>query len=126
MSSTNTEINLGLQASKLFPPLAVNTSTTGGILDASGIHGLLMCEIVEGNIGAASVVMEGSFDQVNWYVVGYQLVSNVQTPARAVAGFSVVQNTKQVLQILDYYPYLRARPNTNSGSLTVRYYVTGI
>jgi hypothetical protein len=82
----------------------------------------LYLEVIENNVGTATLNLEGSFDASHWYVVGYELVDNTASPARAVTALSVTQNTAHVYQLLDLYPLLRTRPSVNSGSLTVGLY----
>jgi len=90
---------------------------------ADGYNGAISIEIVENNVGAATVQIEGSFDGVNWYGVGYQRIDGQATLTRAAGAFAVVQNNKYVLQVLDSYPLMRVRPSANAGSLTVHVYM---
>ena len=94
--------------------------------NVDGINGSLMLQIVEANVGAATVQVEGSYDSTYWFNVGYYVIVSADaaqaTLTRAVAGLAVAQNGVYVLQLLDAYPLLRARPSTNAGSLTAGLY----
>jgi hypothetical protein len=94
-----------------------------------GVNGGLYWEIYENNVAAGgSVIIEGSFDSVNWYALGfYPIVSagTTQTaPGRTSGTQAIAQNSRYVWQVLDAYPYNRARvtANASSASLTAKIY----
>lgn len=108
---------------------ALQTAQTGnanGVALASDGYKTLFLEVAEANVGTATLNLEGSYDGTNWYAVGYQRVDAQASPARAVTGFSVTQNGRFVLQVLDQYPNFRARTSGNSGSVTVKAYALPI
>ena len=86
-----------------------------------------MIHILEGNVGAATVQIEGMALGGTWVSIGYLvIVSNGATQtgalARVAGGLAVAQNGLYVLQLLDAYPLVRTRPSANAGSLTASLY----
>ena len=84
-------------------------------------------EIAETNGGTATVTLEGSFDGTNWYAAGYQQTNGTATLTRAATGISVTANSRNVYQVLDPYPQLRARISSIAGSanITAKLYSVG-
>ena len=131
----------GAQASNFFSAFTgtqVPASTVGpAFINTSGLNGAIMFELIENNIaGSGQITLEGSFQNTAgltgssalWYPLGYYtIVSNGTTSdtlTRAHAAITLTQNGRYVLQVLDAYPYMRARVNSNgsSASLTVNVY----
>jgi hypothetical protein len=84
-----------------------------------------MAEVVESLGGTATLNIEGSFDATfaNAYLVGYQPVNGQVTLTRAAAALAVTANSKAVYQILDAYPFIRARiSGIASAAIAVRLY----
>ena len=86
-------------------------------------------ELVENNVaGGATITIQGSFDNTNFYPVMYiarvtaGTTSNTNTLVAAT--FAVSQNSRNVLVIQDYYPYMKAlvTANASNASLTAKYY----
>lgn len=108
-------------------PLFINTG---------GMNGAIMFEIVENNVaGSSSVIIEGSFQNAVttagsglWYPLGYYVIVSAGTTgtslSRAQGTLAISQNSRYVLQVLDAYPYMRARctANGSSASLSINVY----
>lgn len=110
----------------------ITGSPTGNVKpywNADGVK-TLMLQIVEGNVGTATVNVEGSYDSAHWWAIGYYTIVSAgvaqATLTRAVAALAVAQNSSYVLQLLDVYPLIRARPSANTGSLTAGLYALPI
>lgn len=105
---------------------AATAAVNGAISESGGWLGSIIAEIVESNGGTstANINFEGSLDPTfaTAYAVGYQRVDATPTLARATATVAVTASLKQVFQILDPYPYLRARLSSpaNGAIVTVR------
>lgn len=80
--------------------------------------------VIEGNVGTATLTPQGSFDNVNWFGL-YASVTAAATRTFA-ATLSVTQNSKTYLILQDVAPFIRAVTSSNSGSVTVGVYATGI
>jgi hypothetical protein len=106
-------------------------------LNTSGMNGAIMFEIVENNVaGSASVIIEGSFQNTAgltassalWYALGYYVIVSAGTTqttlTRSQGTLAISQNSRYVLQVLDAYPYMRARctANGSSASLSINVY----
>jgi hypothetical protein len=109
-------------------------TTTSGVNSAApyvvtdGYVGKIICYIVEGNVGTATISVEGSFDNVLWFAVRYLAVvanGTVATGAltAVIAAISQTQNKANVLEITDAYPLMRVRPSTNAGSISAGFYL---
>ena len=86
-----------------------------------GYKGCLIVELQKTGTGTTTVIFEGSFDQVTWYSLGYQQTDAVAAPARAVAAVALGAGAvNHVYQILDDYPYLRARLSGTAGAISVQ------
>src|SRR3954447_26982131 len=68
---------------------AATADGAGSTALTDGYNGVCNLELRKTGAGTTTVVVEGSFDTTNWYVVGYQQVDNTLTPARAVAAISL-------------------------------------
>jgi hypothetical protein len=116
----------------------IPSATVGAqFLNTSGMNGAIMFEIVENNVaGSSSVIIEGSFQNTAgltassalWYPLGYYVIVSAGTTGttltRSQGTLAISQNSRYVLQVLDAYPYMRARVTANgsSASLTVNVY----
>lgn len=118
--------------------------TTAGYLVTDGLNGALYWDLWENNVAAGgAVIIEGApfltvpsgalagaagSTTTQWVPVGYYaIVTNgtaSATLARAVTAVTLTQNTLTRLQVLDAYPYMRARvtANASSASLSARLY----
>ena len=102
---------------------AATANGNGDPAETSGVNGAVQVEVVEANTGTVTLNLEGSFDGLNWYAVGYYQIDNTATLTRIVAPIAVAQNSKHVYQVLDPYPQVRARLSSISGAtVTVRAY----
>jgi hypothetical protein len=80
--------------------------------------------VIENNVGTATLTPQGSFDNVNWFALwAAPTGANGRTFA---ATLSVTQNSKTYLVLQDGAPFIRAVTSSNSGSVTVGVYATGI
>jgi hypothetical protein len=113
-----------LQGSSYGTP--ANANGNGNLGEVSGVTGAIMAEVVESAGGTATLNLEGSMDATfaNAYLLGYQAVNGQSALARAAAALSVTANLKAVYQILDPYPFIRARISAIAGSalIVVRLY----
>lgn len=106
-------------------------------VNTGGMNGAIMFEIIENNVaGGASLILEGSFQNtlgltassVLWYPLGYYVVVSAGTTGttltRAQGTLAIAQNSRYVVQVLDAYPYMRARltANASSASITLNAY----
>jgi hypothetical protein len=93
----------------------------GVIGETSGITGTIMMEVVENGGGTATLNIEGAMDQTftNNYIVGYQRVDGQAALTRAAAALSVTAALKGVYQILDPYPFIRARISAIAGGAAI-------
>lgn len=106
-------------------------------LSVGGINGAIMFEIIENNVASgASLIIEGSFQNTAgltgsnaaWYALGfYPIVTagTTQTTLTRTQGTqAITTNTRYVWQVLDAYPYVRARltANASNASISVNVY----
>lgn len=103
---------------------AATANGNGTQADCAGVLSAQQVEITETAGGSATVALQGSFDSLNWYAIGYQQVDNQATVTRAVANLAVTANSKHVYQLLDPYPQTRAVISAiaGGGSVNVRLY----
>jgi hypothetical protein len=94
-------------------------AANGTQISTDGFNGALQMEVVESGGGTCTLTIEGSFDGLNWYAVGYQQIDATASLARAVTGISVTANSKHVYQLLDPYPQTRARTSSPAGGVNV-------
>lgn len=97
----------------------------GQISPTDGYNGALVCELNNSGTGTTNLNLEGSFDRVTWYALGYQQVDAVAIPQRAASAIAVSASPfAHVYVLLDTYPWVRARMAGSAGavSLTVRLY----
>ncbi|MCA1592216.1 MAG: hypothetical protein LC754_06115 [Acidobacteria bacterium] len=102
--------------------LASNVTTTGlqPPVHAPGENGVEEVEVVA--VGAATgqaVTFQfmGSFDNVNFYVMGYRELDNQASPMRSVSPITLTPgagNIRAVYGFLDNYPYLRINVTANT------------
>ena|ERR1035437_3605214 len=109
------------------PTTASGVNSAAPYVVTDGIDGAIMLYVVENNVGAATLNIEGSFDNVNWAAIGYYtIVSNGTAEAtltRSVSTFAQTQNHFSVFQILDAFPLMRVRPSANTGSINAGFYL---
>lgn len=98
---------------------SATTNGNGVAQDILGYNGALQVEILETTGGTATVALQGSNDESNWYAVGYQQVDGVTSPTRSVAAISVTANSAHVYQVLDPYCSLRAVISGIAGGATI-------
>jgi hypothetical protein len=82
-------------------------------------------EVVESAGGTATVNLEGAMDNTfaHAYLLGYQPINGQATLTRAAVALAVTANLAAVYQILDPYPFLRARISAmNSAGVAIRLY----
>ena len=106
-------------------------------LNTGGVNGAIMFEIVEGNVaGGASLIIEGSFQNsagltassALWYPLGFYPIVTAGTTqttlTRTQGTIAISQNSRYVWQVLDAYPYVRARltANASAASISVNVY----
>lgn len=88
---------------------AATANGNGQSHDLAGLAGPLIVQIDNTDAaGSGTVLLQGSFDNVNWFALGYQQIDSIAAPSRAVVAFSVAAATHHVYQVLDHYPILRA------------------
>ncbi len=108
----------------------------GVLIETDGWNGAIMIEVVEISGGTATLTLQGTYDRIgtaagagsNWYNVGYQRVDGQNTVTRSAAAISVTATSKQVFQVLDLYPVMRAVISAiaGSGSIVVRAYLVPV
>jgi hypothetical protein len=88
----------------------------GTAAQVSGLNGFQAVQIDNSDAaGTAAITIQGSFDGVNWFAIGYQQVDGVAAPSRAVTGIAVAANSHHVYQLLDYYPQVRCVQSASAG-----------
>jgi hypothetical protein len=98
---------------------AATSNGNGTVATVDGYNGAQQVEVAETAGGTCTLAIQGSFDNTNFYAVGYQQVDNTTTPARSVGNISVAASTRHVYQILDPYKYLRTVISAIAGGGTV-------
>jgi hypothetical protein len=98
---------------------AATGNVNGTVATVPGYSGPQTIEVNETAGGTCTLSIEGSFDGVNWYAVGYFQVDNILAPARAVAAISVAASSKHVYSLLDNYSQIRARISAVAGGCTL-------
>ncbi len=98
--------------------IGVGTPTTG--ISVDGYNGAQMVEVTAvGTVAAqaASFRFEGSYDNVNFYIIGMQEVDGVAAPTRVAAAATTTPGngtTRTVWQLLDPYKYVRVNITANT------------
>ena len=87
--------------------------------EADGVEGAIQLEVQETGGGTANLALQGSFDGITWYAVGYYQVSGNANLVRSVATITVTASLKSVYQVLDPYLYLRAVQSGTAGGAIV-------
>lgn len=105
--------------------------TNSAFFVTDGLNGVIMVEIVENNVaGGASLIMEGSMDNANWYAMGFYPVVTAGTTqttlTRSQGTQAISQNSRYVWQVADAYPYLRARLTANASSASLNLTIYGM
>jgi hypothetical protein len=108
-----------LEDQLMFSNIMQNTSSANGngqAAQVSGLNGFQAVQIDNSDAaGTATIAIQGSFDGVNWFAVGYQQVDNIAAPARSVSGIAVTAASHHVYQLLDYYPQVRCVQSAPAG-----------
>jgi len=97
----------------------------GTTVNTSGLNGAQMVQIDQTGTGSCTVNLQGSYDGVNFFNIGYYQVDGVAAIARAVAALSITAGPfHHAYQLLDYYPQVRAPISATAGTLacTVKLY----
>jgi hypothetical protein len=106
----------------LLVPLQVNqtAAANGSTADCSGAARALV-EVRETAGGTATVTLEGGFDGGfnPAYAIGFQQVSGQAAPTRSVTPIAVTANGSGAYQLLDLYPFLRARVSSPAGGASI-------
>ena len=106
---------------------------TAGYLSTDGYNGAIYWDLWENNVaGSGAIIIEGtdlltvkaaSYSGALWVPVGYYaIVANGTTGtslSRAATAVTLTQNTLTRLQMLDAYPYMRARVTSNASSASL-------
>ena len=122
--------------------------TSVGYLLTDGINGAIYWDLFENNVAAGGAIivegadilpaavpsgaLQGAAGSANtvWVPVGYYTIIAAgvaqATLTRAVTAVTLTQNTLTRLQILDAYPYMRARVTANASSASLSALVYGI
>src|SRR5450759_3585049 len=95
------ELTIALQSAA-----TANGNGTNG--DLTGYGGSAAIELLQTSTGSCTLTLQGSYDGVNWYAVGYMQVDNVTNPVRSVAALAVTASPyAHVYQLLDTYNVYR-------------------
>jgi hypothetical protein len=114
------ELTIQLQA-------AATANGNGSNGDLTGYGGSAAIEILQTSTGSATLTLQGSYDGVNWYAVGYMQVDNVTNPVRSVAALAVTASPfAHVYQLLDTYNLYRAVISATAGSLALTATLRGL
>jgi hypothetical protein len=98
---------------------AATTNGNGNVALVAGYSGPQTLELNESAGGTCTVQLQGSFDGITWYAVGYAQVDNVSNPARSVANITVAASTKHVYAVYDTYSQIRAVMSSVAGGCTL-------
>jgi hypothetical protein len=114
------ELVLTLQAAA-----TANGNGTPG--DLTGYGGAASVEVIQTGTGAATLTLQGSFDGVNWYAVGFAQVDGVATLARSVSAIGVTAAPfAHVYSLLDTYNLYRAVISATAGAIALTATLRGI
>jgi hypothetical protein len=114
------ELTIPLQA-------AATTAGNGSNGDLTGYGGSAAIEVLQTSTGSANLTLQGSYDGVNWYAVGYMQVDAVTNPVRSVAALAVTASPfAHVYQLLDTYNLYRAVISGVAGSLALTATLRGL
>ena len=106
---------------------AATANGNGAAGDLTGYGGATSIELVQTGTGSCSVQLQGSYDGVNWYAVGYSQIDAIANPARSVAALAVTAAPfAHVYSILDNYNLYRAVISGTAGSLALTATLRGI
>jgi hypothetical protein len=88
--------------------------------DLTGYAGGATLEVVNTGSGTCTLTLQGSFDGVNWYAVGYMQVDAVANPVRSVAALATgASPSTHVYSVLDTYNLYRAVISATAGALAL-------
>jgi hypothetical protein len=99
---------------------AATADGNGAVALADGYNGNNILEIQKSGAGTTSVAIEGSFDSSTWYAAGYQQTDGQATLARSVSTIAIAAGAvNHVYQLLDTFPFIRARMTGTAGAVSV-------
>jgi hypothetical protein len=112
---------LEAQGTVLFPLQAAATANgNGAAAPTDGFNGAQMIDLQKTGSGTCTATIEGSYDGITWYAVGYQQVDGVASLSRAATGISVGAGAvAHVYQILDIYAMIRLRISSVAGAVSL-------
>jgi hypothetical protein len=114
------ELVLTLQAAA-----TANGNGTAG--DLTGYGGAAAVEVTQTGTGTATLTLQGSFDGVNWYAVGWAQVDGAATLARSVSTISATAAPfAHVYSLLDTYNLYRAVISATAGAIALTATLRGI
>ena len=114
------ELTIALQAAA-----TANGNGTNG--DLTGYGGSASIEVNNTGTGSCTLTLQGSYDGVTFYSVGYMQVDGVTNPVRSVAALAVTASPfAHVYQILDTYNVYRAVISAAAGSLALTATLRGL
>lgn len=124
-ATTTSIVNTGQQFASVGALLqTAQTGNANGTSLAMDGYKTVYIQVVENNVGTCTLTPQGSFDNVNWFALwAAPTAANGRTFA---ATFSITQNSRTWLILQDVAPFIRAATSSNSGSVTVGVYATGI
>jgi hypothetical protein len=114
------ELTIQLQA-------ASTANGNGSNGDLTGYGGSAAIEVLQTGTGSATLTLQGSFDGINWYSIGYMQVDGVTNPVRSFAALAVTASPfAHVYQLLDTYNLYRAVISATAGSLVLTATLRGL
>jgi hypothetical protein len=106
---------------------AATADGNGTLAVTDGYNGNQILEIQKSGTGTTGVVLEGSFDSSTWYPCAYQQTDGITNLARAVATIALAAGiVNHVYQLLDTFPFVRARITGTAGAVSVLARLYGI
>ena len=106
---------------------AATANGNGANGDLSGYDGSAAIEVLQTGTGTCTLTLQGSYDGINWYNVGYMQVDNVANPVRTVAALGVTAAPyAHVYVLLDTYNLYRAVISATAGSLALTAVLRGM
>ncbi len=105
---------------------AATANGNGTVANLTGYAGTATLELANTGTGSCTVTLQGSYDGINWYNVGYAQLDNQSSPARTVGGIGVTASSAHVYSVQDTYWYYQAVISATAGSLALTATIRGL
>lgn len=106
---------------------AATANGNGTNADLTGYGGAATIEVQQTGTGTATLALQGSFDGITWYALGYAQVDNVASLSRSVSPIAVgAAPFAHVYSVQDTYNLYRAVISATAGSIVLTATIRGI